>query len=168
MVRHFGEYITETLVDLKAILISHLHADHQIGIIKLLHERAKLTSQEIIVIAPSNFELYLNTCNKLMGPFHILFQPISEIQTVPGLSSARSISVIHRVEAYGFILEHPSGWKIVYSGDTRPCEELAEAGKDATLLIHEATFEDELQTDAVEKMHSTISEAIEIAQKMNV
>ena len=28
------------------------------------------------------------------------------------------------------------------SGDTRPCDALADAAADATLLIHEATFED--------------------------
>jgi len=27
-----------------------------------------------------------------------------------------------------------------YSGDTRPCEALIEAGRDATIAIHEATF----------------------------
>ena len=33
--------------------------------------------------------------------------------------------------------------KIVYSGDTRPSKLLAEIGKDCSLLIHEATFEDD-------------------------
>ena len=33
--------------------------------------------------------------------------------------------------------------KIVYSGDTRPSKLLTEIGKDCSLLIHEATFEDD-------------------------
>ena len=30
-----------------------------------------------------------------------------------------------------------------YSGDTKPCEALVKAGQDATLLVHEATLEDD-------------------------
>lgn len=32
-------------------------------------------------------------------------------------------------------------WKLVYSGDCRPCEELVHEGKGAAVLIHEATFD---------------------------
>lgn len=35
------------------------------------------------------------------------------------------------------------------------------------LLIHEATMEDELKNEAIVKMHSTTSQAIEIGQRMN-
>ena len=59
------------------------------------------------------------------------------------------------------------GWKAVYSGDTRPCAALAEAARDATLLIHEATFEDDLAEDAVKKRHSTTSEAIQLGVDAN-
>ena len=55
-------------------------------------------------------------------------------------------------------------WKVVYSGDTRPCGALAEAGNGASLLIHEATFDDELAGDAIDKRHSTLSEALSVAQ----
>jgi ribonuclease Z len=54
---------------------------------------------------------------------------------------------------------------LVYSGDTRPCDLLIEAGKNATILIHEGTFDDSLQQDAVMKNHSTVAEAIEVGQK---
>lgn len=53
-----------------------------------------------------------------------------------------------------------------YSGDTRPCKELAVHGNGADLLIHEATFEDDLSKEAIDKNHSTVSEAISIAQQM--
>ncbi len=49
-----------------------------------------------------------------------------------------------------------------YSGDTRPCDALVEAGTDATLLIHEATFEDGMAEEARDKYHSTTSEAIDV------
>ena len=57
--------------------------------------------------------------------------------------------------------------KLVYSGDTRPCEHLIAAGKDATVLIHEATFEDGMEKEAKKKRHSTVSQALEVGRKMN-
>ena len=42
-----------------------------------------------------------------------------------------------------------------------------QAGKGASLLIHEATFEDDLLALAKERRHCTTQEAIGIAQKMN-
>ena len=39
-------------------------------------------------------------------------------------------------------------------------------GRNATILIHEATFGDDKQTEAREKKHSTVSEAAQIADAM--
>jgi ribonuclease Z len=52
------------------------------------------------------------------------------------------------------------GWKLVYSGDTRPCESLTRLAKDATVLVHEATFENDMEEDAIKKRHSTTREAV--------
>lgn len=49
---------------------------------------------------------------------------------------------------------------MVIIGDTRPCAQLAEAGRGATLLIHEATFEDDMAHEAIAKAHSTTTEAL--------
>ena len=57
--------------------------------------------------------------------------------------------------------------KITYSGDTMPCQNLIDLGRDSTILIHEATMEDELEVEARVKMHSTLSQAIEQGKKMN-
>lgn len=68
--------------------------------------------------------------------------------------------VVHCRKSYGLTVEGRSGWKIVFSGDTRPCAAVVEAAKGATLLVHEATFEDAMIEDAQSKRHCTISEAI--------
>jgi len=57
------------------------------------------------------------------------------------------------------------GRKIVYTGDTRPSKNLVKFAENADLLIHEATFDDELWEKAREDGHSTPSQAAETAKK---
>ncbi len=59
------------------------------------------------------------------------------------------------------------GRKITYSGDTLPSNNLILLGKDSDVLIHEATFSNELKKIAKEKKHSTSVDAAECALKMN-
>ena len=60
----------------------------------------------------------------------------------------------------------PSGFKFAYSGDCRPSRSFTEIGQGATVLLHEATFDDELRGDAQAKLHSTTSEAIGVGIAM--
>jgi ribonuclease Z len=54
--------------------------------------------------------------------------------------------------------------KVVYSGDARPCKELDQAARNASLLIVEATFLDETYVDmAHEYGHMIVSEAVNTA-----
>ena len=58
------------------------------------------------------------------------------------------------------------GLKIVYSGDTKPCENMIELARDADLLIHDATFLEE--DEDKQKYHSSVKDAAKIAKKANV
>lgn len=58
-------------------------------------------------------------------------------------------------------------FKLAYSGDTGPSDEFVEIGQNADLLIHEATFTDELEDVANRYHHSTLSMAIKQAQNMH-
>ncbi|MHA2289202.1 MAG: ribonuclease Z [Promethearchaeota archaeon] len=66
----------------------------------------------------------------------------------------------------GIVGPKRKGRKITYSGDTLPCENLVELGKNSDLVIHEATFSKELSDVAKEKMHSTSVDAALDAKKM--
>ncbi|KAM7483770.1 hypothetical protein LguiB_008353 [Lonicera macranthoides] len=89
-----------------------------------------------------------------------------------GLEALISFPVVHCPQAFGVVLRAADrvdsggktipGWKIVYSGDTRPCPELVKASRGATVLIHEATFEDALLEEAIARNHSTTKEAVEV------
>ncbi|OIT27678.1 hypothetical protein A4A49_30936 [Nicotiana attenuata] len=101
-----------------------------------------------------------------------LLKTLKEILREAGLEALISFPVIHCPQAYGAVLKAADrtnstgkkipGWKIVYSGDTRPCPELVEASRGATVLIHEATFEDGMVEEAIARNHSTTQEAIEV------
>lgn len=57
---------------------------------------------------------------------------------------------------------------VIYSGDTRPCETILNASKNADLLIHDGTLTSDLQEWALETKHSTALEAGELAKKAGV
>ena len=54
-----------------------------------------------------------------------------------GLQKLESFAVDHCSNAYGLLLEAEAGWKLVFSGDTRPCTSVVRAAENATVLIHE-------------------------------
>ncbi len=56
------------------------------------------------------------------------------------------------------------GRTLVYSGDTRPTEALLSAAEEAQLLIHDATFGDDLADRAAETGHSTARQAAQVAR----
>jgi ribonuclease Z len=62
----------------------------------------------------------------------------------------------------------PRPLKIVYSGDTRPCDALRQAAKDADVLISEAMYTTEHATLAEERGHSTAAGAAELAKESGV
>ncbi len=185
----------EIIKDLKAVFISHIHGDHHFGSASILQRKAELMASEFqrgrkqrgssrtVVIGPPAYGQWLQEYNQacervphrfvqadslLGGVDRSLLGSASEVlQNQLTDFSIETVPVVHCYKAFGVIVEHKTGWKIVYSGDTRPCPKLAEAGRNASLLIHEATFEDDLQTDAETKKHCTISEALEIARQMN-
>jgi ribonuclease BN (tRNA processing enzyme) len=98
-----------------------------------------------------------------------------------GIAEISNVKVHHCVQSYGVAITMKPAvaitqasvppFKLVYSGDTRPCDRLVQLaladGVLPTLLIHEATFEDDKSEEAVTKRHSTISEALDVGSKMS-
>ena len=67
---------------------------------------------------------------------------------VLGLSKVIAVEVDHCPQSYGCLLLQTNGDKIVYSGDTLPCQNLVNYAHNCKVLIHEATLEDGLEKDA--------------------
>ncbi|XP_078348561.1 zinc phosphodiesterase ELAC protein 2-like [Oculina patagonica] len=180
--RHYGKYVDRVLFQLKCVFISHIHADHHLGLIRILEKRFNLENEApedyLLIIGPAKIGKWLQEYDSWCEDIHYRFVDSMElvvqrdgdywdVNSHLDAKEVLTVPVDHCAEAYGLVLKHQRGWKIVYSGDTRPCQALIEAGKDADLLIHEATLEDELKAEALAKKHSTTTEAIESGVKMD-
>jgi ribonuclease Z len=73
--------------------------------------------------------------------------------------------VVHASELVG---SPRAGRKVVYTGDSRPCQATIDISRDADVLVHEATFGDEEGERAVETGHSTAREAAMVARDAGV
>ena len=60
------------------------------------------------------------------------------------------------------------GRKIVISGDTKPCKNIVKLSENADVLIHDSTFDSELEDIANEYGHATAFQSAQIAEKANV
>jgi len=196
--RHFGVKYEEMLRHLKAIFVSHLHADHHMGLINILLARQGLKCLErLLIVAPVNIKHYLSY-------YHANFEPVltkvdlvanealilpelrrdtnqnakmksieamesvlkSEVLHHCKLSSLDTCKAIHCPASFSMSLITLEGFKLAFSGDTRPNEDFVVLGKGSNLLIHEGTMGHDLLEDAKLKKHSTFKEAVEVAQKM--
>ncbi|GAB1217915.1 hypothetical protein ATERTT37_007158 [Aspergillus terreus] len=88
------------------------------------------------------------------------------LRKATGLSNLLATKVSHCRGAMAVSLVFPDGFKISFSGDCRPSPIFAAVGHGSTVLIHEATFQDNMQMSAIAKKHSTVAEALEIGRRM--
>ena len=92
----------------------------------------------------------------------------SRIMRITGLSRFEAVPVDHCRDAAALVVGSSTGWSLAYSGDCRPSREFARAAKGCHVMIHEATFDNNLCDHAVRKRHSTTSEALDIATTAEV
>ncbi|OJK04556.1 hypothetical protein ASPACDRAFT_74187 [Aspergillus aculeatus ATCC 16872] len=83
-----------------------------------------------------------------------------------GLSDILPSRVSHCRGSMAVTLVYPDGFKLSFSGDCRPSENFAATGRGSTVLIHEATFQNDMAGSAIAKKHSTYAEALEVARQM--
>ena len=204
-----------------AIFVSHIHADHVIGLPGLLLRMSLLGRQRPLeIFGPKELIEYVRMTRDSIGlgtTFETTVYAVDEgrLWGHNGLS-VRAFPVKHRGLALGFEVTYqrprgkfhperaealgvprgplwhnlamgkaveidgrriephevsdppPSPLKIVYTGDTRPCESLLEAATGAEVLISEAMYASDKVDLAQERGHMTAREAAELAAEADV
>ena len=194
---HAGDALSQDQIlnDIKAVWISHFHADHYLGLLRLLEERPRYYKHDqkfnqedrLLVIAPPLVLEFLHNhvqgvhpsmaqayqgmdcrafVDKNFNQYH--YRKNQKIFTAfTGLKSCTAVQVYHCPYSYAVIVEGSDFGRLVYSGDCRPSPSLAYQAHGADLLIHEATVEEGREEDAIRAKHSTVGEALDVAEQMN-
>ena len=181
MSRFFGTEVTNNIIrnHLIAIAISHSHADHHLGVAQMLQMKRTLGGSFPIHLIGSvtvlNWVRHYAAAARtpqILAPEVLRTIPIKDAreQTDAVVSlfakygaNLRAAIADHCYDAHGLILQG-KGWKISYSGDSRPLGSFAMEAKNSTVLIHEATLSDDMKTEAIMKGHSTIGEALHVGK----
>lgn len=193
MRRMFGfDKTDEILSDLKVIWISHLHADHHLGTASVIKAWRDVTTPLLVggrlprlaVASHPTMNHWLREYSdvedfgferveliNIEGPAYrdtvqdpVIFNGGTSREL--GLTRIDAVRVDHCHGALACVFTWPTGLRIAYSGDCRPSRLFAKVAADCTLLIHEATLDDELKEDAYVKKHCTVSDALWVAHEM--
>lgn len=151
-----------------AVLISHKHGDHHLGALSLIKTIVRLRGK-VLLIAPERFKIWLDEMAQVsdFGLSGVEFVSCGAISSEPfELKSSgtkiKAFEVDHCHEAFGFQITFKAGERIVYSGDTRPCDSVIEHSRECDLLVHEATMSNDLLHEAIIRKHCTIEEAVNV------
>lgn len=157
-------------LDIDALFLSHLHADHCLdmcGYYVLRKYHPTGAAAQLPVWGPVGtadrvaraYDLPLDPGMKQEFDFRLYTGPISL-----GPFKVTAYSVYHPVPAYALRIE-AGGRVLAYSGDTDVCDNLVEAAKDADLLLAEASFLTGLPNPP--GVHMTGAECGEVAVRAN-
>lgn len=159
---------------LDTVVVTHTHPDHVYGLPSLAHNLRLLGRKAALPVFAQAGDF--DRIGRLLAAFGMdSTASFLEMHPLPAGGAAAfwehaghrlfALPVDHSAPACAVRWDLPSGARVVYSGDTRPVDELAEFGRGADLFVHEATFAEEDAARALEGGHSTPAQAGLLAER---
>lgn len=202
------------------ILITHLHADHYLGVPGMMKTWQLWGRRDPVAIyGPKGLLDFLDVLKRLIGKvdYPVSWHELSPQGEIP-FDDYRIVGIQthHKINSLGYMLvedarpgrfdperakalgvtpgpdfgklqrgesiavgdrlvrpedvmgETRGSRKLVFTGDTRPCQSVITAAQGADLLVHDATFTAEAQERAEQTMHSTGAEAAGVGKAADV
>lgn len=169
--------------DYEHVLLSHRHGDHMGGLPHIQGRRTQM--------APNAAPLVVHSLEESLVGLQNLFRAVSithqvdqdHVTTTEGnrvvawdpVEAGQWIALGQDTRATCFLVNHIGGavgWRVetggitvVFSGDTRYCDNLVEASQGADLLIHEALSTEDDKEGTSRRGHCTAAEAAQAAAR---
>lgn len=153
---------------IKAILVTHKHGDHVLGLPTLV-QWAKVLQHKFTVVGLldtlNSLRIVLEATGVSNYEQHLELLPVDEVRqvTVGGIRIS-FLRALHTVPSLAIRIEGRGGSCLVYSGDTAYTESLEEFARGCKILLHEVTFLDADPALLRKLGHSSVSDALRVAR----
>ncbi|MFH4416241.1 MAG: ribonuclease Z [Neisseriaceae bacterium] len=195
---HYLQLGESNIDSISKIFITHLHADHVLGLLALLFGMSvKKRRKTLMIFGPEAIGEWIRfnlkaTYTTLAFSLEIKEHSTNQLIYQENTKQVYAYEMLHRCPSFAYRVEElaitatkcekqmdakehisletsPSKKKIVtIFGDTQPNANELLAAQNADLVIHEATFRDDLAELAKKYGHSTAREAAQMAKKAGV
>jgi len=145
-----------SIFDISCIFFSHFHPDHTAELVPFLfatkYSEGRHRKTPLTLIAGKGFSAFYQGLKQAYGAWIELDTDVLSViemntQTPDLLDfdqfSVRTRPAAHNPESISYRITTPSGYSVVYSGDTDYCENLIALAADAQVLICECSHADE-------------------------
>lgn len=163
-------------LDLSAIVIGHMHADHYLDVVGLryLFPWGEPAETPLPVHLPpggrERLDALARAISERVGFFDAAYDAVEydpESTVAVGDLRVRFVRGRHYVPAWGVVVEAPDGTRLGYTGDTGPSASVEAAMHGVDLLMVEAALRD-TRHDDLERGHLTPQEALDLAAAAEV